>query len=67
MDNFKDWTEVEFDTSLTFGTMRGTVNALLEEIQEELEKLTTIGKSSVQCCCCSVVGQDQVMTRTRVY
>ncbi|KAM8747029.1 E3 ubiquitin-protein ligase TRIM21-like isoform 1-T1 [Acanthopagrus schlegelii] len=40
IDNFKEWTEVEFDTS--FGTMRRTTTALLEQIQEELEKLTTI-------------------------
>uniref|UniRef100_A0A671XEM3 RING-type domain-containing protein n=1 Tax=Sparus aurata TaxID=8175 RepID=A0A671XEM3_SPAAU len=58
MDNVEDWTEVEFDTSLTFGTMRRTVNALLEEIQQELEKLTSIGKSSVQCC------QDRDKTKT---
>ena len=61
MDNVKEWTEVEFDSSMTFGTMRRTVNALLEEVQQELEKLTSIGKSSVQCC------QDQVMTKTGVY
>ncbi|XP_073331262.1 E3 ubiquitin-protein ligase TRIM21-like [Pagrus major] len=42
MDNVKDWTEVEFDTSLTFGTMRRTTTTLLEEIQQELEKLTSI-------------------------
>ncbi|XP_030286369.1 E3 ubiquitin-protein ligase TRIM39-like [Sparus aurata] len=40
IDNFKDWTEVKFDTS--FGTMRRTTNALLERIQQKLEKLTFI-------------------------
>ncbi|XP_035531675.1 E3 ubiquitin/ISG15 ligase TRIM25-like [Morone saxatilis] len=42
LDNIKDWTEVEFDTSLSFGTMRKTTAALLEQIQQELEKLTSI-------------------------
>uniref|UniRef100_A0A8P4GSD3 Uncharacterized protein n=2 Tax=Dicentrarchus labrax TaxID=13489 RepID=A0A8P4GSD3_DICLA len=42
LDNIKDWTEVEFDTSLSFGTMRKTTAALLEQIQQELENLTSI-------------------------
>nr|XP_046235836.1 E3 ubiquitin-protein ligase TRIM39-like [Scatophagus argus] len=41
MDNIKDWTEVEFDTKLSFGSMRTTVTTMLEEIKQELEKLTS--------------------------
>ncbi|KAE8279366.1 Zinc-binding protein A33 [Larimichthys crocea] len=40
--NIKDWTKVEFDTSLAFGTMRKTTTTLLEQIQQKLEKLTSI-------------------------
>ncbi|XP_044038932.1 E3 ubiquitin-protein ligase TRIM39-like [Siniperca chuatsi] len=40
-DNFKDWTEIELDTLLSFGTMRKTITTMLEEIQQELEKLTS--------------------------
>ncbi|TKS93180.1 E3 ubiquitin-protein ligase TRIM21 [Collichthys lucidus] len=40
--DIKDWTKVEFDTSLAFGTMRKTTTTLLEEIQQKLEKLTSI-------------------------
>lgn len=47
MDNSKDSTEVEFDKSLSFGVMRTTTTALLKQIKEELEKLTSIGKSQV--------------------
>lgn len=43
--NIKDWTKVEFDTSLAFGTMRKTTTTLLEQIQQKLEKLTSIGKN----------------------
>lgn len=39
-DMDSEWTEVEFDTSLSFGTMRKVTAGLLEEIQQELEKLT---------------------------
>ncbi|KAM9335530.1 E3 ubiquitin-protein ligase TRIM21-like [Symphorus nematophorus] len=42
VDNMRDWTDVEFDTSLSFGTMRKTINTLLEQIQQHLEKLTPI-------------------------
>ncbi|XP_035809780.2 E3 ubiquitin-protein ligase TRIM39-like isoform X2 [Amphiprion ocellaris] len=41
-NNMKDWTEVELDTSLSFGTMRKTTIAMMEKIQQELEKLTSI-------------------------
>lgn len=43
--NIKDWTKVEFDTSLAFGTMRKTTTTLLEQIEQKLEKLTSIGKN----------------------
>lgn len=39
-------TDIELDTSLSFGTMRKVTSGLLEEIQQELEKLTATGESS---------------------
>ncbi|XP_037614120.1 E3 ubiquitin-protein ligase TRIM21-like [Sebastes umbrosus] len=42
MDNLKDSTEVELDTSLSFGTMRKTTTTMLEQIHQKLEKLTSI-------------------------
>ncbi|XP_054458023.1 E3 ubiquitin-protein ligase TRIM39-like [Anoplopoma fimbria] len=42
LDNFKDSTEVELDTSLSFGTMRKTTTTMLEQIQQKLEELTSI-------------------------
>ncbi|XP_070849949.1 E3 ubiquitin-protein ligase TRIM21-like [Chaetodon trifascialis] len=41
VDSIKDRTEVEFDTSLSFGTLRKTTTTLLDQIQQELEKLTS--------------------------
>ncbi|XP_070711296.1 uncharacterized protein [Pempheris klunzingeri] len=42
LDNNKDWTEVELDTSLSFGTMTKTTTAMLKNVQLEVEKLTSI-------------------------
>nr|XP_020504453.1 E3 ubiquitin-protein ligase TRIM39-like [Labrus bergylta]XP_029136052.1 E3 ubiquitin-protein ligase TRIM39-like [Labrus bergylta] len=42
LDNIKDCPEVEQDTSLSFGTMRKITTAMLESIQQELERLTPI-------------------------
>ncbi|XP_056224810.1 E3 ubiquitin-protein ligase TRIM11-like [Seriola aureovittata] len=42
LDDIKDWAEVELDTSLSFGTMRKTTAIMMEQIQQELEKLTSI-------------------------
>ncbi|XP_042368630.1 uncharacterized protein LOC121962440 [Plectropomus leopardus] len=42
LDSIKDSTDLEFDTSLTFGTMRKTTTAMMERIQQDLEKLTAI-------------------------
>lgn len=47
LDNIKDWTEVELDTSLSFGTITKTTTTMLEKIQQELEKLTSIGKTEI--------------------
>ncbi|XP_076581372.1 E3 ubiquitin-protein ligase TRIM21-like [Chaetodon auriga] len=41
VDGIKDRTEVDFDTSLSFGTLRKTTTALLDQIKDELEKLTS--------------------------
>lgn len=46
MENLRDSSENEFDTSLSFGTMRETTTSLLEGIQEELDKLAVTGKIS---------------------
>lgn len=46
MENLRDSCENEFDTSLSFGTMRDTTTTLLEGIQEELDKLAVTGKIS---------------------
>ncbi|XP_062300815.1 E3 ubiquitin-protein ligase TRIM39-like [Scomber scombrus] len=42
MDDIKDWTNVELDTTLSFGTMRKTTITMMEKIQEKLEKLSSI-------------------------
>uniref|UniRef100_A0A1A7XPS1 Uncharacterized protein n=1 Tax=Iconisemion striatum TaxID=60296 RepID=A0A1A7XPS1_9TELE len=39
-NEMRDWTNVELDTSLSFGTMRDTVITLVEDIQQKLERLT---------------------------
>ncbi|XP_061566225.1 E3 ubiquitin-protein ligase TRIM39-like [Cololabis saira] len=39
--DFKDWTKVELDTSLSFGTMRSNTLRMMEKVQEELETLTS--------------------------
>lgn len=46
-DDMRDWTKVELDTSLSFGTMKKTTTTMMERIQQELEKLACVGKSSV--------------------
>ncbi|XP_040886911.1 E3 ubiquitin-protein ligase TRIM39-like [Toxotes jaculatrix] len=42
LDDIKNWAEVEFDTSVSFGTMRKTSAIMMEQIQRHLEKLTPI-------------------------
>ncbi|KAI3375691.1 hypothetical protein L3Q82_003997 [Scortum barcoo] len=56
-DSSKDWTEVEIDTSLSFGTMRKTTTTLLEQIQQELEKLTSIEIERVRKFAGESIGQ----------
>lgn len=46
MEDLKDSGEKEFDTSLSFGTMRKTTTSLLEQIPKELDKLAATGKIS---------------------
>ncbi|XP_028260905.1 uncharacterized protein LOC114435432 [Parambassis ranga] len=48
LDNIKDWVEVELDKSLSFGTMRKTTTKMVEKIQQELEKLSSIELKRVQ-------------------
>ncbi|XP_043954300.1 E3 ubiquitin-protein ligase TRIM21-like isoform X2 [Gambusia affinis] len=38
-DDMTDWTDVELDTTLSFGSMRETTTAMVKKIQQELEKL----------------------------
>ncbi|KAL7376026.1 hypothetical protein ABVT39_028138 [Epinephelus coioides] len=45
LDSFKDSTELELDTSLSFGTLRKITTAMLQQIHRELEKLTSTGKN----------------------
>ncbi|XP_038128812.1 E3 ubiquitin-protein ligase TRIM38-like [Cyprinodon tularosa] len=40
-DDMKNWTHVNLNTSLSFGSMRETI-AMIEDIQMELEKMATI-------------------------
>lgn len=46
MEDLSDFSETEFDTLLSFGTMRKTMTSLLEGIQEELDKLAATGNIS---------------------
>ncbi|XP_017162830.1 E3 ubiquitin-protein ligase TRIM21-like [Poecilia reticulata] len=41
-DNITDWTDVELDTTLSFGSMRETTTTMVKQIQQELEKLDAI-------------------------
>ncbi|RVE60286.1 hypothetical protein OJAV_G00179400 [Oryzias javanicus] len=41
-DDMKDWTEVELDTSLSFGSMRKITEELIEKFQQELDRLSSI-------------------------
>lgn len=41
----KDWTYIELDTTLSFGSMRETATTMIENVQQQLEKLATIGKT----------------------
>uniref|UniRef100_A0A3P9ID02 TRIM8/14/16/25/29/45/65 coiled-coil region domain-containing protein n=1 Tax=Oryzias latipes TaxID=8090 RepID=A0A3P9ID02_ORYLA len=43
-DDMKDWTKVELNTSLSFGSMRKTTEALIEKFQQELDRLSSIGE-----------------------
>lgn len=40
-----DWEEVNLDTSVSFGTIRKITTVMLEKIQQEMDNLTSIGKS----------------------
>ncbi|XP_036072800.1 E3 ubiquitin-protein ligase TRIM39 [Oryzias melastigma] len=41
-DDMKDWTKVELDTSLSFGSMRKITEELIEKFQQELDRLSSI-------------------------
>ncbi|XP_047241040.1 pyrin-like [Girardinichthys multiradiatus] len=41
-DDMKNWTNVELNTSLSFGSMRKTTTTMMTNIQQELEKLASI-------------------------
>ncbi|CAI5671855.1 E3 ubiquitin-protein ligase TRIM39 isoform X2 [Oreochromis niloticus] len=42
LDESTDWKNVQVDTSLSFGTLRTTTSAMMKQIHEELEKLSSI-------------------------
>uniref|UniRef100_A0AAV2KMG3 B30.2/SPRY domain-containing protein n=1 Tax=Knipowitschia caucasica TaxID=637954 RepID=A0AAV2KMG3_KNICA len=39
---FKDWTTIELDTSVSFGSLRKVTHEALEQIQEQMETLTAL-------------------------
>ncbi|XP_047241037.1 E3 ubiquitin-protein ligase TRIM21-like [Girardinichthys multiradiatus] len=41
-DDMKDWTDVQLDTTLSFGSMRETTTTMVKNIQQQLEKLDAI-------------------------
>lgn len=51
-DDMKNWNDVKLDTSLAFGSVRGITTTMINEIQQELEKLVTTGKR------CRFVGES---------
>ncbi|XP_026183496.1 E3 ubiquitin-protein ligase TRIM21-like isoform X2 [Mastacembelus armatus] len=42
LDESKDWKNISVDTSFSFGTLRTTTSAMMEQIQQELEKLSPV-------------------------
>ncbi|XP_055012438.1 E3 ubiquitin-protein ligase TRIM21-like [Boleophthalmus pectinirostris] len=42
----KDWTSVELDTSVSFGSLRKITTEAMEQIQGHLDKLTALGKKN---------------------
>ncbi|XP_029931565.1 uncharacterized protein LOC115376213 [Myripristis murdjan] len=42
MSDGRDWTQETLDTSFSFGTMRENITTMMEKIQQELEKLTSV-------------------------
>lgn len=44
LDESTDWKNVTLDTSFSFGTLRTTTSAMIEEMKMKLEKLTSIGE-----------------------
>ncbi|KAF6730664.1 Pyrin [Oryzias melastigma] len=48
-DDMKDWTEVELDTSLSFGSMRKITEELIEKFQQELNRLSSIAFWGLNC------------------
>ncbi|XP_054914570.1 uncharacterized protein LOC129378287 [Poeciliopsis prolifica] len=47
-DDMKNWNDVKLDTSVAFGSMRGIATTMIEEIQQELEKLVTTELNRLQ-------------------
>lgn len=43
-DEMNDWADVKLDTSLSFGIMRETTTNTIDKIQQELDKLASIGE-----------------------
>ncbi|KAK2899976.1 hypothetical protein Q8A73_013105 [Channa argus] len=41
LEDSRNWDDIQLDTSLSFGTIRKTTAIMMEQIQQELEKLTS--------------------------
>ncbi|XP_034006043.1 uncharacterized protein LOC117498085 isoform X2 [Trematomus bernacchii] len=43
LDESRDWKNVTVDTSFSFGSLRTTISSMMEQIHQELEKLSSVG------------------------
>lgn len=44
LDESRDWKNVTVDGSFSLGTLRSQTSNMMEEIQQKLEKLSSVGK-----------------------
>ncbi|KAK1890529.1 Precorrin-2 C(20)-methyltransferase [Dissostichus eleginoides] len=42
LDEYQDWKNVTVDTSFSFGSLRTTISSMMEQIHQELEKLSSV-------------------------
>ncbi|KAG7462182.1 hypothetical protein MATL_G00199790 [Megalops atlanticus] len=48
LEENRDWSDVAVDTDLSLGTMRSVLSAMMEQIQEELERLSSTELTRIQ-------------------